>query len=73
MASKARVQEDGDEEEGVHVDSTISRSLQQASEGLTHLSIKWPEYANVYGGNVLDILKLIQVQKYIVDRCYSIC
>ena len=39
----------------------ILKILQQTSEGLSHLSIQWPNYANSYDASVLEVLKLIQV------------
>ena len=39
----------------------IDKILQETSEGLAHLSIQWPDYANNYDMNVLEILKLVQV------------
>ena len=41
--------------------TNIDKILQETSEGLAHLSIQWPEYANNYDMNVLEILKLVQV------------
>ena len=41
----------------------LDKILQETSEGLAHLSIQWPDYANNYDMNVLEILKLVQVMK----------
>ena len=41
--------------------SDILKQLQQSSEGLSHLSTQWPNYASNYDTNVLEIFKLIQV------------
>ena len=48
---------DDSQEKTNHVDDI----LQETSEGLAQLSIQWPDYANNYDMNVLEILKLVQV------------
>ena len=41
--------------------NNVDDILQETSEGLAQLSIQWPDYANNYDMNVLEILKLVQV------------
>ena len=48
---------DGSPEKTNHIEDI----LQESSEGLAQLSIQWPDYANNYDMNVLEILKLVQV------------
>ena len=48
---------DGSSEKTNHIEDI----LQESSEGLAQLSIQWPDYANNYDMNVLEILKLVQV------------
>ena len=45
--------------------SDISKMLQETSEGLTHLSVQWPNYADSYDNSVLEVLKLVQVDDII--------
>ena len=40
----------------------ILKMLQETSEGVAHLSVQWPNYANNYDNNVLEVFKLIQVR-----------
>ena len=42
----------------------MSKILQETSEGVAHLSTQWPNYANSYDTNVLEIFKLIQVKHW---------
>ena len=43
--------------------AAILKMLQETSEGVAHLSVQWPNYANNYDNNVLEVFKLIQVRK----------
>ena len=45
------------------VGAVILKMLQETSEGVSHLSVQWPNYANNYDNNVLEVFKLIQVRK----------
>jgi hypothetical protein len=42
--------------------AAILKLLQETSEGVAHLSVQWPNYANNYDNNVLEVFKLIQVR-----------
>ena len=42
--------------------AAILKMLQETSEGIAHLSVQWPNYANNYDNNVLEVFKLIQVR-----------